>query len=247
MADAKKDNRKTHLRSSLGLVAYAVFVSVILLIISFGRNKPTGGQSDTTDEQTVIYDFVPIDTQRLQYAILRIDNITDEVVHLDNRDYVRVSCSNIYQCPASIYPDERFELNEIYVIRETIKELAENDVIFIQVDKRNMDGIYYYCPVVHNDQAEYISIIDDRIVLKGNESSTESFWMLFQINQRLCEHKEYYERVGKETDYSNALPKCLFEDDMTINALIDFLSQWEKAVEIREEEQRQIRVTNAVN
>lgn len=264
----KNVNCKNRMWLKLGwLAACASIVLVILLIKHYFPNMPVDGNYDTTDMSVDEYHdtedmlsdenhdttdgrfvsihFDPMDTQRLQCAILRIDEITDESVRLGSvtgkEDYIKVRCSIIYSCYRDSFVADLSKLNEIYIVSETTKGLAANDVIFIQVEKRNLNGNYYYCPITNNGQAEYIPIVDDHIVLKGDELYTESFVTLFEINQRICELKEYYERVGEESDYRNALPQEEFRDNMTRNALIDYLSAWENAVNIREEEQRRIR------
>lgn len=250
------------------LTACASIVFVIVLITRFFRNMPVDGDYDTTDMSVdehldtadmlsdenhdttdgrfVIIDFDPMDTQRLQCAILRIDEITDESVRLGsvtdgNEYYIKVRCSIIYSCYRDSFVANLSKLNEIYMVSETAKGLAANDVIFIQLEKRNLDGNYYFCPITNNGQSEYIPIIDDHIVLKGDGLYPESFVSLFDINQHIRELKAYYERVGEESDYRNALPQEEFRDNMSMNALIDYLSAWENAVNIREEEQRRIR------
>lgn len=252
----KNVNCKNRMWLKLGWLAACVpIVLVILLINLFFGNMSVDGNCDTTemsadgyhdteDGQNLIADFAPADIPpyygiALPYAILRIDDITDESVRLGSvtgkEDYIKVRCSIIYQCS---YILDLSKLNEIYIVSETTKGLAADDVIFVQVEERNLNGNYYYCPITNNGQAEYIPIIDDHIVLKGDEFYTESFFPLEQYNRRINETKKYIERGGVASDYSNALPQDEFRENMTINALIDYLSAWEKAVKIVDEERK---------
>lgn len=258
----KNVNCKNRMWLKLGWLAACVpIVLVILLINLFFGNMSVDGNCDTTemsadgyhdteDGQNLIADFAPADVYpyygvTLPYAILRIDDITDESVRLgsvtdiENAYYIKVRCSILYQCSYHCsYTLDLSKLNEIYIVSETTKGLAADDVIFVQVEERNLNGNYYYCPITNNGQAEYIPIIDDHIVLKGDEFYTESFFPLEQYNRRINETKKYIERGGVASDYSNALPQDEFRENMTINALIDYLSAWEKAVKIVDEERK---------
>ena len=119
--------------------------------------------------------MLPLDTHHyalleMPYAILQISNITDEALLLtQNRndslgEYTKVECAQLYCSSTSQATDTVDELIDIYIISNSVGKLKINDIIFVQLEQMSMNGAEYLGPITNNHQAEYIPIIDDRVV-----------------------------------------------------------------------------------
>lgn len=196
-----------------------------------------GATSDGADEMLPLdrYHYELSDTS---YAILQISNITDETLLLtQNRkdslgEYTKVECAQLYCYSTSQVTDIIDDLIDIYIISNSVGELKNNDIIFIQLEQMSMDGVKYLGPITNNHQAEYIPVIDDRVVFVNNEQDTESFSKLFALNQRILEIEDYIKGGGKTNEAINALPKTKFSDNMLMSDLIDYLTAWGKVKSI---------------
>lgn len=237
---------------------FIVFGVIILLILSVGCGRADDNAPDNNDSiqgdvdnrgvasYNEAYEMFPLDTYHyalleMPYAILQISNITDEVLLLtQNRndslgEYTKVECAQLYCSSTSQATDIVDDLIDIYIISNSVGELKNNDIIFIQLEQMSVNGVKYLGPITNNHQAEYVPIIDDRVVFVNNEQDTESFSKLLELNQRILDTEAYIERGGKTNEAINALPKTQFSDNMLMSDLIDYLTAWGKVKSINDQ------------
>lgn len=222
------------------VITCAVLLLVVLSASFHTRNNLSESRYMTNELDipigNVIVDLYPYSLY-IPYAILQINCVTDETARLEDqydrssRDYNKITCEIIYSYSTNRYDryNKKFSsIDNIYIVSETAKTFAPGDMIFINVEEQFLDGIYYYTPVTINGQTEYVSILDDQIIFNGNECNTTSFRPLIDgWNQIIYGTKEMNER-GIETSYPiDALPKKEFQNGMSVDDLIDYLSAWE--------------------
>lgn len=171
--------------------------AVLILLILFAVGCTKKPQNSVIIEQGNNESDIAADTEQdsiySPYAILEINNITNETKMLrqtsqsSDFSYTKLECSTVY------FYDRFLDINEIYVLSESIEDLCEKDVILIEVAKMNRDGVIYYGPITCADHAEYIKIIDGKLFVDENSlDKTVSFKPIFEINALNNTNRKFY-------------------------------------------------------
>jgi len=147
------------------------------------------------------------------YAIIKINEITDEIIYLWHRrhpewlDSVKINCSVlfIYGSGHSLYPDSDggdgtginnpppFDtVTSIYIPIQSINRIKTGDMIMISVLWTNMYDVdsnsytLHYAPVLDDEgNAEFFMFIDGKINFDGEAINTKSYIPIDHFNSHI--------------------------------------------------------------
>ena len=254
-----KNNKKRYILKPALAVAMMLLVvcGLVLAIPFFTRNQTTITPPDTSSNSITPPDtskdsITPPDTSEIidhppaelatwywcsmePYAIIEIEEITDDVVTSYEYEYVKIKCKIVDSFNTSRFnSDPSFdgsgmkyvpfeEIEEIYVTKRSVDRFENEKTVLIYVE-RIINGRYYYGPRVNDDGvSEFFSIVDGRLQLKEDDYNAFSFLPLEELNDALGSH------WGKESNVKKAIPKKKIGSGMTIDEIIEYFNAWDEA------------------
>jgi len=186
------------------------------------------------------------------YAVIRIDEITDETVEL-SQDHTKVKYRRVVGAvEMSFFTDEfsvlhpqdgsgvahveAFDsLTSFYLSEASMHEWQAYQWIMISVKRMNLNGAYYYGAVVDEDgKSEFYPLIDGKLQVDSLEK--RSFLSLSIINETIREIRRHYDKGGNGSAVMEAFPKNEFASGMTMEEIQTFFSHCSEAIKAYREE-----------